>query len=175
MCEHLYCMRRCAVLPNGVVAKLSVCAARRTGIAQGGIACGTRTCKGPFSPPSTTTDPAPLGGRIGGSTPISTRGIRKTGCSHLETRPWAVFSPFRALFAVFHGPTPLTCAARGRWAVKTAVGAKETRPVRELCSDWPKTLMGRRYPPKHGALHSKPLSRPPRRSMLRRVRTGGRK
>ena len=131
--------------------------------------------KGPFSPPSTTTDPAPLGGRIGGSTPISTRGIRKTGCSHLETRPWAVFSPFRALFAVFHGPTPLTCAARGRWAVKTAVGAKETRPVRELCSDWPKTLMGRRYPPKHGALHSKPLSRPPRRSMLRRVRTGGRK
>ena len=47
----------------------------------------------PFSPPSTASDPRPVGGNFGGSDPNSTRGIRKNGFDHLEIRPSAVLHP----------------------------------------------------------------------------------
>ena len=47
--------------------------------------CNMRTClRAPFSPPSTASDPRPVGGNFGGSDPNSTRGIRKNGFDHLE-------------------------------------------------------------------------------------------
>ena len=82
---------------------------------------------------------------------------------------------FTPLFLVFGGSTPLECPHSRPPPVQTAAEIEQTRPVRELCSDWAKPLMVPAYHPKHAPFTLLPLSRPPRRSMLGRVRTGGRK
>ena len=115
---------------------------------------------GPFSPPQTATVFSPLGGRIGGSTPNSTLGIRKTGWPNLETRPFYVFSRFRALFAVLLEVRDLLETSRSHPAHMRplrAVGCKNGRrgegnpPDSGAVLRLAESLMGRAiYPPKHG-------------------------
>eukprot|EP00964_Phaeocystis_antarctica_P073531 scaffold45126_cov55-Phaeocystis_antarctica.AAC.3 len=106
---------------------------------------------GPFSPPSATTVFTPLGGRIGGSNPFSTRGIRKNGSSHLETRPCPVFPLFRPLFPAFYGPTHPHMRPLRAVGCENGGQGEGNPPGSGAVLKFPELLTGRRSPPKHGA------------------------